>query len=211
MPLSTWLLYVLAVIVLTMTPGPTVLMCISNSVQFGARRAMLSAAGSTTAIVGLMALSALGLGAVLAASETLFNTLKWLGAGYLAYLGLTSLFSKAGRIAFSDPSATASPNGFRLFGQGLLVGASNPKALLFFSALFPQFIDPAAPQLPQFAILCATFVCFELLWLVIYALLATRAKAWLQAPRRALAFNRLTGAVFLLAAGAVAASRKSPA
>lgn len=210
MHLSTWLLYVLAVIVLTMTPGPTVLMCISNSVQFGARRAMLSAAGSTTAIVGVMALSVLGLGAVLAASETLFNALKWLGAAYLAYLGLTSLFSKAGRIAFSE-SAAPSTTDFKLFGQGLLVGASNPKALLFFSALFPQFIDPAAPQLPQFAVLCATFVFFELLWLVIYSLLATRAKSWLQAPRRALAFNRLTGAVFLLAAGAVAASRKNPA
>lgn len=210
MQLSTWLLYVIAVVVLTVTPGPTVLMCISNSVQYGARRALLSAAGSTTAIVGLMSLSALGLGAALAASESLFNALKWLGAAYLAYLGLSSIFSKAGPMKFEASSAPRA-TGFKLFGQGLLVGASNPKALLFFSALFPQFIDPAAPQLPQFAVLCATFVFFESLWLVIYTLLASRAKAWLQAPRRALAFNRLTGAVFLVAAGAVAASRKNPA
>ena len=78
MTFSTWLLYVVAVLVLTVTPGPSVLMCVSTSVNLGARRALVAALGSTTAIVGIMALSTLGLGAVLATSEVLFTALKWL-------------------------------------------------------------------------------------------------------------------------------------
>jgi threonine/homoserine/homoserine lactone efflux protein len=208
---SAWLLYVVAVVVLTVTPGPTVLMCVSNAVQFGPRRAMWSVLGSTTSIVSIMGLSALGLGAVLAASDLLFTALKWIGAGYLAWLGLSALFTRsAAALQVADADAGRASRR-QLLLQGLFVGASNPKALLFFSALFPQFLDPALPQGPQFLVLCATFVFFELLWLTLYALLATRAKTWLQVPRRALGFQRLTGAVFLLAAGAVALSRRPAA
>ena len=209
MTLSHWLLYVLAVLVLTATPGPSVLMCISTSVNLGALKAVVTSLGSTTAIVGIMVLSALGLGAALAASELLFNVLKWLGAAYLAYLGVVSLLSKTSEIAVSGEVKPA--NTRRLFAQGFLVGASNPKALLFFGALFPQFIVPSEPQLPQFVVLGVTFVFFELLWLGIYALTAAKAKQWLQKPRRARLFNRATGIVFLLAAGLLASSKRANA
>ncbi len=209
MTLTTWLLYVAAVLVLTVTPGPSVLMCVSTSVNLGARKALIASLGSTTAIVGIMALSALGLGTALAASETLFSVLKWLGAGYLAYLGIASLLSSASEIAVSG-SVESSTTG-RLFAQGFLVGASNPKALLFFGALFPQFIVPNAPQLPQFLVLGATFIFFELSWLTLYALSASKAKQWLQQPRRATLFNRATGVVFLVAAGLLASSKRANA
>jgi threonine/homoserine/homoserine lactone efflux protein len=211
MTISTWLLYVAAVFVLTVTPGPSVLMCISTSVNFGARKGLIAAAGSTTAIVGIMALSALGLGAALAASDTLFSLLKWAGAAYLAYLGITSLLSRATEISMGnglrDVSGLATSNR-KVFAQGFLVGASNPKALLFFGALFPQFISLSEPQGPQFALLGATFVVFELLWLSVYSLSAAKAKHWLAQPRRATLFNRATGAVFLIAAGLLATSRR---
>lgn len=209
MTLSTWLLYAAAVLVLTVTPGPSVLMAVSTSVNLGPRKALLTSLGSTSAIVGLMALSALGLGALLAASETLFNALKWAGAAYLAWLGISALLAPATDIAVREGARSASSG--RLFAQGFLVGVSNPKALLFFGALFPQFIDASAPQGPQFLVLGVTFVCFELGWLTVYALLASRAQRWLQQPRRARQFNRLTGAVFLLAAGLLATSRRQPA
>lgn len=210
MTLSTWLLYTAAVLVLTVTPGPSVLMCISTSVQHGPRRALVAALGSTTAIACIMVLSMLGLGTVLAASELLFSALKWLGAGYLAYLGITSLLSKASSLAV--PEASVPPLGARaLFGRGLLVGASNPKALLFFGALFPQFIEPSAPPAGQFLVLGVTFIVFELFWLSVYGLTAARARRWLQAPRRALLFNRVTGGVFLLAAGLLAATKRNAA
>ena len=209
MTLSTWLLYVVAVLVLTVTPGPSVLMCVSTSVNLGARKALIASFGSTTAIVSIMVLSALGLGAALAASELLFTVLKWLGAAYLAYLGIASLLSSASEIAVSGGVESATPR--RLFAQGFLVGASNPKALLFFGALFPQFIVPSAPQVPQFLVLGATFIFFELLWLTIYALSASKAKQWLQQPRRAKLFNRTTGVVFLIAAGLLASSKRASA
>jgi threonine/homoserine/homoserine lactone efflux protein len=207
MTLSTWLLYVAAVLVLTVTPGPTVLMCVSTSVNLGVRKALIASLGSTTAIVGIMTLSALGLGTALAASETLFSAIKWTGAAYLAYLGITALLSSATDIAVAG--SVASSTSGRLFGQGFLVGVSNPKALLFFGALFPQFIMPGAPQAPQFLVLGATFIFFELAWLTIYALSASRAKHWLQQPRRATLFNRATGAVFLVAAAVLASSKRS--
>jgi threonine/homoserine/homoserine lactone efflux protein len=210
MTLSTWLLYVAAVLVLTVTPGPSVLMCISTSVQHGPRRALVASLGSTTAIACIMLLSMLGLGTVLAASEVLFSALKWLGAGYLAYLGVTSLLSKASSLAV--PNASVPQVGARaLYARGMLVGASNPKALLFFGALFPQFIEPSAPQFGQFLILGVTFIFFELFWLSIYAFTAARARQWLQKPRRATLFNRVTGVVFLLAAGLLATTKRNAA
>ncbi|MFT3777320.1 MAG: LysE family translocator [Ottowia sp.] len=208
MTISTWLLYVAAVFVLTVTPGPSVLMSVSTSVQHGPRAALMAACGSTCAIALVMLMSMLGLGSVLAASETLFAIVKWLGVGYLAYLGLAALLSKSQRI---DIDAGAPAAGARtLFRRGFLVGASNPKALLFFGALFPQFIEPAAPQAPQFIVLGLTFVCFEMFWLCVYALTAARARVWLSRPRRAALFNRVTGTVFLAAAGWLALARRSP-
>jgi threonine/homoserine/homoserine lactone efflux protein len=220
MTLANWLLYFAAVLVLTVTPGPTVLLCISTAVQGGVKPALVSALGTTAAIVGLMLLSMAGLGTVLAASESLFTALKWLGGAYLAYLGLRSLLSKeADLIVPEGPVAGAlGAAGARggvalwpLFRRGLLVGASNPKALLFFGALFPQFIDPAAPHAPQFLVMGLTFVVLELFWLFVYASTAARAKQWLQKPRRALAFNRATGAVFLWAAALVATAKRPAA
>ena len=210
MTLTTWLLYVAAVLVLTVTPGPSVLMCISTSVQHGPHRALAASLGSTTAIACIMLLSMLGLGTVLASSEVLFSALKWLGAGYLAYLGVISLLSKESNIAVPNASPQAAETR-ALFARGLLVGASNPKALLFFGALFPQFIDPSAPQVSQFLILGATFIFFELFWLSIYAITAARARHWLQKPRRAKLFNRFTGAVFLVAAGLLATTKRNAA
>jgi threonine/homoserine/homoserine lactone efflux protein len=207
MSISTWLVYVAAVFVLTVTPGPSVLMCVTTSVQAGARRAVLAALGSTTAITGLMTLSALGLGSVLAASETLFGVLKWLGAAYLAYLGIKLWLSPDGELGQGRNAASGSR--LRTWLQGFLVGASNPKALLFFGALFPQFIDTARPQGPQFLILGTTFVCFELGWLTVYALSAARARRWLQQPRRSRQVNRASGTVFLVAAGLLATSRRA--
>jgi threonine/homoserine/homoserine lactone efflux protein len=207
MTLSLWTLYVAAVLILTVTPGPSVLMCVSTSVKFGAGKALLASLGSTTAIVGIMTLSALGLSTLLASSETLFAVLKWLGAAYLAYLGIAAFVASATEIAVADTDLPFASG--RVFARGFLVGASNPKALLFFGAFFPQFINPAAPQVPQFLILGTTFVCFELFWLSVYALTAAKAKRWLQRPHRARSFNRATGAVYLLAAALLATSRRS--
>ena len=211
MTIETWLLYVVAVFVLTVTPGPSVLMCVTNGVNYGAKRTLFSALGSVTAVVGIMACSAIGLGAALAASEQAFNVIKWCGVAYLLYIGVTTLRSTDSNFQFSsdDTNKTTEISRASLFVKGLLVGASNPKALLFFTAFFPQFINPAAPQLPQFMILGVTFVCFELFWLIFYATFASRVAPWLRVKGRARAFNRASGAIFIGASALLASVKRA--
>jgi threonine/homoserine/homoserine lactone efflux protein len=210
MTLTTWLVYLAAVFILTVTPGPSVLLCITNGIKHGTYRAAFSAAGSITAVVGIMLLSAIGLGAALAASEFVFAVIKWLGAAYLLYLGIRLLLSK-GQDGFAVNVNTQNQPKTRraLYVEGFLVGASNPKALIFFSALFPQFINPNAPQIPQFAILCATFVVFETFWLLTYASFASRIAPWLQRHGRQLIFDRACGATFVGAGLLLLASKRS--
>jgi threonine/homoserine/homoserine lactone efflux protein len=210
MSLQTWLLYVAAVFILTVTPGPSVLMCIASGIANGARRTLFCALGSVTAVVGIMAASALGLGAILAVSENLFATIKWAGVAYLLYLGVTTLMAKNVDFAISDTQVNAERvPAHRLFLNGFLVGASNPKALLFFTAFFPQFLDATKPQWPQFVVLCATFVCFELFWLMFYATFASRVAPWLRKAGRARTFNLVVGSSFVGAAALLATVKRN--
>lgn len=212
MTLSTYLLYLGAVALLVLSPGPTMLMCVTASLQHGTGRALAAAAGSVTAVLGTMLLSALGLGALLAASETAFWILKALGAGYLIWLGVKTFRSRG--VAFSAlPQAGQAPTAprplRRMFAQGLMVGGSNPKALLFFTAFFPQFIDPAADWAAQFGVLAATFVAFEFSVLTVCALAVARLAPTLQEPRRMAWFNRLSGGLFTLMGALLLASRRA--
>ena len=207
MSLQTWLLYVAAVFVLTITPGPSVLMCVTNSVKYGMRRAAASALGSITSGCIIIAVVGIGFGAVLAASEKFFQAVKWIGVAYLIYIGIKSFLSKDSSFAVNADSATGTKSLRDLYLNGFLIGITNPKGLLFFSAFLPQFVNPQAPQLPQFLILGATFVFFETMWLMTYANFAARVAPWLRAPGRAKVFNRVTGMTFV-GAGALLATVK---
>ncbi|KQT11003.1 LysE family translocator [Ramlibacter sp. Leaf400] len=202
----TYLLYLAAVGLLIVTPGPTMLMTLANAVNHGPARALVSSAGALTASLGAMALSALGLGAVLAASEAAFTVLKVLGAAYLVWLGIKTF---RGGDALSLGSAAPAPAHRSLFMQGLLVGASNPKSLLFFAAFFPQFIDPAAPVLPQFALLSFTFVAGDFLMLVACALGVGRFAGWLRQAGVVRWINRVCGSLFALMGALLLLSRRN--
>ena len=196
MTLTTYGLYLAAVALLVLTPGPTMLMSITNAASYGTARALTSTAGSVTAVLGLMLLSSMGLGAVLAASELAFTVLKVVGAGYLIYLGITT-FRSADRAVFAAAQASGPHKSVRaLYLQGWMVGASNPKALLFFTAFFPQFIDPATAWAPQFAVLAGTFVTIEFAVLSLCCVFAARLAPWLRQPGRARWFNSVSGSLF---------------
>ncbi len=205
MTLSTYLLYLAAVALLILTPGPTMLMCLTNALNHGPRRAMTSVAGAVTAVLGVMLLSAMGLGALLAASETAFTAAKVVGATYLVWLGIKT-FRDAGPLLPPD-GAVAKP-GRSFYLQGLLVGASNPKALLFFAAFFPQFLNPAAPIASQFAILALTFVAFEFSVLTLCALGVTRLVPLLKARGPVRWINRICGGLFTLMGGLLLLTRR---
>lgn len=204
MTLSTYLLYLAAVALLVLTPGPTMLMSMTNAIAHGAPKAMASASGSITAALGMILLSSLGLGAVLAASDTAFWILKLVGGAYLIYLGIKTFSSSVSSFDLPVtrdlglPGATAQTGVTmrQLYVQGLLVGGSNPKALLFFAAFFPQFVDAALPWAPQFAILALTFVVFEFTTLSLCTLFAARIAPWLRRAGRARVFNRVSGSLF---------------
>jgi threonine/homoserine/homoserine lactone efflux protein len=206
MTLSTYLLYVAAVALLIVTPGPTMLMCMTNSINHGPRRAMTSVTGAVTAVLCVMVLSAMGLGALLAASETAFMVAKVAGAAYLIWLGIKTFRSNA--VLQVDGQASASPRR-SFYLQGVLVGASNPKAVLFFAAFFPQFLNPAQPIAPQFAILALTFMAFEFAVLTLCALGVARLMPLLRSSTPVRWINRICGGLFTLMGGLLLLTRRS--
>ncbi|MGQ2923022.1 MAG: LysE family translocator [Hydrogenophaga sp.] len=207
MTLSTYLLYVAAVALLIATPGPTMLMCMTNALNHGPRRAMTSVAGSVSAVLVVMVLSAMGLGALLAASETAFTTAKLMGAAYLVWLGIKTFRTDASPMAVDGQAAGKPRRSFYL--QGLLVGASNPKAVLFFAAFFPQFLNPAAPMVPQFTILALTFMAFEFAVLTTCALSVSRLAPLLRQSGPIRWVNRICGGFFTLMGGLLLFTRRS--
>ena len=207
MTLATYLLYLAAVALLILTPGPTMLMCMTNALNHGPRKAMTSVAGSVSAVLCVMLLSAMGLGALLAASETAFNVAKVLGAAYLIYLGIKTFRSEAAVLNRSSVE-TSSTQRRSFFLKGFLVGASNPKAVLFFAAFFPQFLDPNAPFAPQFAILALTFMAFEFSVLTACALGVSRIAPVLRSSRVVRWFNRVAGGLFTLMGGLLLLTRR---
>ena len=206
MTLSTYLLYVSAVALLILTPGPTMLMCLTNALNHGPRRAMTSVAGAVTAVLGVMLLSAMGLRALLAASETAFTTAKLVGAAYLVWLGIKTF--RSGHAALHLDGAAAAKPRHSFYLQGLLVGASNPKAVLFFAAFFPQFLNPVAPMAPQFAVLALTFVAFEFTVLTLCALGVTRLLPLLRSSGPMRWINRVCGGLFTLMGGLLLFTRR---
>jgi len=203
---TTYLLYLAAVLLLIVTPGPTMLMTLANSVNHGPWRALAALCGSLTAAFAMMILSALGLGAVLAASEAAFTGLKVAGAAYLIWLGVRTFRSGAGVAPGPDPGPRRNGS---LYLQGLLVGASNPKALLFFAAFFPQFINPAAPFVPQFLLLSLTFIVGDFVILGLAAFAVGQVAPWLRQPHIVRCVNRVCGGLFTVMGGLLLLSRRN--
>ncbi len=197
MSVHVWWLFVAAVFLLSGTPGPNMLHILSRSVALGVRRSLAAMAGCILALVLVLAASAAGLSTVLMALPGAFDALRVIGAAYLVYLGLKSWFSDTTlpRVDAGAPSRTVSSGA--VFAGGFAVCASNPKLILFAAAFLPQFVNPAEPGAPQFAILVATFAAIELFWLSVYALCGKSLAHHLARPSLRRTFNRLTGGIFI--------------
>jgi len=196
--MQTWWLFVLMTFVVSATPGPNMLLVLSHSARFGIRAAMATMVGCMTSLLAMMSISAAGLGALLQMFPAVFDALRLAGAAYLAYLGVKSwrapvLDQTEDMPRLVEPAVKAAA----LFRQGMLVAASNPKAILFAVAFLPQFINPERTQLPQFGILLATFATVEISWYFVYAVSGKRLAVYLQRASVLKAFNRLTGGAFI--------------
>jgi threonine/homoserine/homoserine lactone efflux protein len=209
MSFNTWCLFILMTFVVSATPGPNMLLVMTISARHGVRAAVVTMMGCMTALLAMMSISAAGLGAVLQTFPAVFDALRLAGAAYLAYLGL-----KCWRSPVAEQSADAATvvseaaGSASIYRQGFLVAASNPKAILFAAAFFPQFINLQAPQLPQFTILLVTFTVIEVAWYFVYALSGQRLSIYLQRATVMRMFNRLTGGVFIGFAALMASARE---
>ena len=194
---SAWLLFITISLVTAFSPGPGILLAVSNAVAWGPRKTLCSSAGNVLGVFTVSGAAMAGLGTLLHTSAWLFAVLKTLGAVYLVYLGYRQWTSKTSM--FDKPLPTEAQPGktnAALFQQGLLVALTNPKSILFFTALFPQFIQPDAPVLPQFLALTSAFTACVLASHFAYVLLAKRTHRWFGTARRARLFNRICGGAF---------------
>ena len=184
------------------------LLVLSQAISRGAKLALWSILGILAANTLYFVLSATGIGAALLTSYKLFFAIKWIGAIYLVWLGFTAFFRKSRLLSLSGV-AEQGPREPRMFANGFILQMSNPKALIFFSALVPQFIDPHAPIWPQMLILALTSVVIEFVVQFFYATLAGRATAFFKRPRFAAITDRVAGTLLMAAGAGLAAIRRA--
>lgn len=209
MTTATLLAFSLIAFIGIATPGPTVLLSLTNGSRHGVGRAAYGMAGAVLSDFVLIGAVALGLGALLAASEFWFSVIKWLGVAYLAFLGVMLLRSSGSlheAAQAGGPQTARTPRA--LFLKSFLVAITNPKGYLFFSAFLPQFIDLQMAQVPQYAALAITFALIDLVVMCAYALLGAQAMRFLK-QTGALWLDRLCGGALLALAGSLAFYRRA--
>jgi homoserine/homoserine lactone efflux protein len=205
MPLDTWLAFFVASWLISLSPGAGAISCMTAGMRYGYRRGLWNILGLQLGILFVMLVVAAGLGAVIAASATAFAAIKWIGAAYLVWLGIQQWRAPAAPVAVAGDADPAGGHARALVLRGFLVNATNPKGILFMLAVLPQFIDPARPQLPQYAACAGTLIFTDLVVMSGYTGLAARVLRLLRAPSHLRAVNRTFGGLFV-AAGAVLAT-----
>ena len=205
MPLDLYLAFVLASAVLILIPGPNVTLLVANSLAYGARRALATLAGTSTAIALQLAITVLGMTSLMAVLAAWFEWLRWAGVLYLVWLGAQQW--RAPPVALEDVDRGRSRSR-TLFWRGFLVSATNPKTLLFYAAFLPQFVDPARAPLAQLLLMSATFLALATLLDGGYDLLSGRLRRLFRGQRRARLRNRLTGSLLIGAGLGLALARR---
>ncbi|MEZ8577751.1 MULTISPECIES: LysE family translocator [Vibrio] len=191
-----YLLFFTICVAATFSPGPAVLLTVKNSAVYGVERAVSGILGNIAAMITMAGLSATGLGVLLLASESLFLFIKMVGGIYLLLLGIKTWRSNKRTLKNYEPQASAH-NRKMLFREAYLVGVTNPKAIVFYSALFPQFIEVEHSIIPQFILLTLTFTSSSFLALLTYALVTKKLKFWLIKEKVRATFNKVTGGIFI--------------
>ncbi|MDR6504964.1 LysE family translocator [Arthrobacter oryzae] len=203
-PLSNLLTFALAAAVLIAVPGPSVLFVIGRSLALGRKGGLLSVLGNALGMIPQIVAVALGVGVALAQSVLLFTIVKFAGATYLVFLGVQAIRHRGRSTTAADPSRSAST--FRVLREGFIVGATNPKSLVFFVAVLPQFVEYTAGAIPlQLAVLGAVFLLIALVSDSIWAIAAGTARQWFaRSPRRISTLSTTGGAMMIALGGSLA-------
>jgi threonine/homoserine/homoserine lactone efflux protein len=208
MTLSAYLLFLPACFAINMAFGPNNLLSVTNGARHGVSPAVLAAGGRLVAFAIMIAIAGLGMGAVLVASEVAFDVIKYIGAAYLVWIGIRLL--RAPAPTMQEAAASAAPPSLRaLARQEFTVAAGNPKAILVFTAFFPQFVVPGA-YASSYLLLGLTFLVFELVAIALYALLGARMRRLADGSRAMRWFNRVSGSM-MVGFGLILAFTRRPA
>lgn len=207
MELSVWVTYFIATIILSLSPGPGVFSSISSGLHHGFRLGLWNGVGMQAANVLMVIFVSLGLGALLLASETAFTLVKWAGVAYLIYLGIVTW--RAPPRGFEEDRDDHETTARGVFMRGFWVNATNPKGIIFFAAILPQFIDVTRPQLPQYAIFAITTFAVDLVVMMGYTAVAARVLRVMSDPGKLRWVNRTLGGAFIAAGVALASFRRA--
>ncbi len=198
MDFTLWISFVGTVLVLAFTPGPSVLLATANSMKYGAGKTIGTILGDLSANLIQIVLASAGLASIVITSGELFQAIKWLGVCYLIFIGIKKIVSKP-HIEFKNRKAEHR-SFLNLYGEGFLMSAANPKAIVFFAALFPLFITEDYPLLSQIVILACTFLLIDGISLLIYTQFAKRLKSYLENSKKVHLQNKIIGSL-LIASG----------
>jgi threonine/homoserine/homoserine lactone efflux protein len=203
MPTTAQLLaFFAASVVFIALPGPSVLFAIGRALTVGRRDALLSVTGNALGLLVQVACVAIGLGALVEASATAYTVLKLVGAGYVIYLGIQAIRHRAdARLALTSPDKVRPSGPWRAISAGFVVGATNPKTMVFFAAFLPQFMNDAAPATPQLLFLGLLFSVLALCQDSILALLAGQARTWFSRSPKRLDHLSVAGGVTMVGLG----------
>lgn len=210
MALQTWLAFLVACWVISLSPGAGAIASMSSGLQYGFWRGYWNALGLQLGLALQIAIVAAGVGAILAASALAFSLIKWFGVAYLVFLAVKQWKALPSDLA---NGSTERPIGrpLSLVLRGFLVNFSNPKAIVFMLAVLPQFIDPHAPLVEQYLVMGVTMICVDLIVMAGYTGLAARVLRLLRTPRQQQVMNRSFAALFVGAAALLATVRRATA
>ncbi|WP_164117452.1 LysE family translocator [Sphingorhabdus sp. Alg239-R122] len=201
MELSVYLIFFVTTAIVIFVPGPAAIAIAAQGAGNGHKRATFGVFGVAAANAVYFILSAMGIASLLIASAFVFNAIKWIGVAYLIYLGLTAIFSKTGGIQFPTGKLQSAVS---LFGKGFIVEFASPKALLYFAAILPQFLDVSRPIVPQMLLMGGTTVAFDLISYSLYAYVGDRLTSGAVKEWIVRLINRVAGGALLLAGARMA-------
>lgn len=198
MNLEHYITFIMIITILLLSPGPSVLLSINNGLNYSLKLAAVGVCGNVVAFQLLLLVSAAGLGSLVLTSNEILIVIKTIGAVYLCYLGFNAYYSPVSPLSREISCTTYSQKPLTIFKQAFLVTVSNPKALMFVSALLPQFIKPTSSLIPQVLSLCLISAVIHFTIYFCYAVLASKAKNLLTSDTRRRRFNQFSGLTFFI-------------
>ena len=205
---DAYLIFVVTTAVVCLTPGPAALLIVAQGISNGLRRSYWAIAGIALANAIYFALSATGIAALIVASSRLFSVIKWAGVAYLFYLGISAIRSKSSALTVTHDAGRA-VHGPRAFWQAVVVELANPKALLYFVALLPQFIDPAQPIGRQMLVFGLTCIVLDTAAYSLYAWLGSKTRRFTANAKFVSASNRVSGSLLMIAGALMAGVKRA--